>query len=431
VATNPLSPFLSLGGRAVPSGGRSAIDAVLDAVRQHLGMEIAFTSRYVGEEREFTHIRTDIPVPSAPGDREPADQSYCWHVLNGRLPELITDAADIPFAATLPITAALPVGGHISVPLRRKDGSVYGSLCCLSRHPDPSLTKRDLAAVHAFAELAMNQISMDEEAEASRREASARILEAIEAGQPSIHLQPIHRLDTGQSVGAEALARFPDFEDRPPNLWFDEAFGIGKGIELEIVAVRKALATLPYIPADKYLSINVSPATITSGRLAPLLECIEGRDVVLEITEHSRIADLRAFRRNLELLRPRVRIAMDDVGAGYAGLKHILQFEPDILKLDIGLTRDIHADAAKRALTLAMVSFAERVGSVIVAEGVERPEEREVLAELGVAYGQGWLFSRAMPAVAAQHFLLGVEDQEDPEPRQESPLSPAARSACG
>lgn len=426
MAANPLSKFLSAEAGAVPEG-RSQIDAILDAVRQHLGMEIAFTSRYDGDHREFTHIKADIPVPAAPGDREPADQSYCWHVLNGRLPELIRDSADIPFTSTLSITGTLPVGAHISVPLRRKDGSVYGSFCCLSRSSDHSLTGRDLAAVHAFAELAMQQIELEHAEEAKRLFATARIEKAIAAGQPLIHLQPIHRLDTGRSTGAEALARFPDFQDRPPNKWFEEAHSVGLGVELEFVAVRQALAALPYVPTDKYLSVNVSPSTVISGCLAPLVESIGDRDVVFEITEHSRVEDFVGFHKALATLRPHVRIAIDDVGAGYAGLQHILQFQPDILKLDMGLTRGIHMDAAKRALTQAMVSFADRVGSIIVAEGVECAEERRVLIELGVVYGQGWLFSKAMPIVTAQQCLIGATDGEPTaKERVPSPVRAAA-----
>jgi len=405
---NPLEPYLALEDR-LREPALSHVDAILEAVRRHLGMEIAFAARYVGDEREFTHISAAIPVPVAPGAREPVEQSYCWHILNGRLPELIHDSARIPFAATLPISAALPVGCHISVPLRLKDGSVYGSFCCLSRQADESLTGRDLATVHAFAALAAAQIELANEADQRKRSIAARVEAAIGSAQPTIFLQPIHGLDDGVCVGAEALARFPDCLDRPPSDWFDEATSAGCGIPLELAAVRRALAALPYVPSGQYLSINVSPATILSGELEPLLAAAAGdRDVVLEVTEHSRIEDYDDFVEKLAPLRRLVRIAIDDVGAGYSGLRQIISLRPDILKLDLSLTRDIDRDVAKRALALAMVSFAGKIGAVIVAEGVERPEERQVLRELGISYGQGWLFSKAMPVVTAQQCLLGA-----------------------
>ncbi|HMC91803.1 MAG TPA: EAL domain-containing protein, partial [Allosphingosinicella sp.] len=342
---NGLGNFLAAGGEAGPGGG-SPVGAILDAVRQHLGMEIAFAARYVGNEREFTHLSADIPLPSKPGDREPVDQSYCWHILNGRLPELIHDAADHPFAQTLPISAALPVGAHISVPLRLRDGSVYGSFCCLSRTPDRSLTERDLATVRAFADLAGAQIALGEE-EARRRGAIVeRTRAAIDGGEPTIHLQPIHRLDTGATVGAEALARFPDCRDRPPNLWFEEAFDVDLGVALELAAAKRALAALPFVPEGQYLSVNVSPATLLSGQLEALLEGHRRERLVIEITEHARVDDHEALRRALAPLRAYARIAIDDVGAGYAGLQTIIAFAPDILKLDMSLTRGIDADAA-------------------------------------------------------------------------------------
>ena len=412
MAVNALGAFLAAEADETATG-RSSIDAILEAVRRHLGMEIAFTSRFVEDRREFTHISAAIPVPSAPGDSEPLDQSYCWHVLGGRLPELIHEAAEIPFARTLPITLALPVGCHISVPLRRRDGSVYGSFCCLSRSPDPSLTQRDLATVKAFAELAVGQIESELEAETVRSARVERIERSLASRQPTIHLQPIHRLVDGAPVGAEALARFPDFDERPPSAWFDEAFEVELGVDLELAAIRQALAALPYLGLDQYLSLNISPATVMSGDAEPLLAAAGGRALVLEVTEHHRVDDYQALAAALNRLRPYARIAIDDVGAGYAGLRHIVALRPDILKLDISLTRDVDRDPAKRALAVALGSFAEHIGCIVVAEGIERPEERRALHELGIAYGQGWLFSRAMPLVAAQQCLLGTATERE------------------
>jgi EAL domain-containing protein (putative c-di-GMP-specific phosphodiesterase class I) len=414
---NPLGAFLAAEARGSGDDrpGRSPIDSILEAVRRHLGMEIAFTSRFVDDRREFTHISAGIPVPSAPGDSEPLDQSYCWHILNGRLPELIREAAELPFAQTLAITHALPVGCHISVPMRLKDGSVYGSFCCLSRTPDHSLTERDLATVKAFADLAIDQIAIQQEAQAERRARVARIEESLARRQPMIHLQPIHRLEDESPIGAEALARFPDCRERPPSAWFDEAFEVELGVDLELAAARHAFAAFPYLAPGQYLSVNVSPPTVLSGRLEPLVAAAGVGDLVLEVTEHHRVDDYRALAGALDRLRPHARIAIDDVGAGYAGLRHIIALRPDILKLDISLTRDLDRDPAKRALALAMASFAEHIGSVIVAEGIERTEERLTLLELGIPFGQGWLFSRAMPPVAAQQCLLGAAAHRSPE----------------
>lgn len=411
---NPLTGFL----RAGAAHGGSQIDAILGAVRAHLGMEIAFASRFVGDRRQFTHISTDIPVPAAPGDSEPLEETFCHHILEGRLPQLIANAADIPFAQTIPIAKALPVGAHVTVPLRLKDGSVYGTFCCLSRTADYSLTERDLSTVRAFAALAAEQIEIELRADAHHDALAARVERAIASGQPAIHLQPIHRLDTGASAGAEALARFADAGIRPPNAWFADAFEVGLGVDLELAAVANALAATAYVPAGHYVSINVSPETVVSGRLAPLLAGSRHAALVLEVTEHVRVDDYPALLAALAELRRYARIAIDDVGAGYSSLRHIIALEPDILKLDMSLTRDVDIDAARRALAGAMVSFASRIGATIVAEGIERAEEAAVLAELGVTHGQGYLFSRPMPLVAAQQHMLGATAKREAPARK-------------
>jgi len=410
---NPLSGFLSAGAPE----DRSQIDAILDAVRQHLGMEIAFASRFEGDQRIFTNIRADIPVPSRPGDSEPLDGTMCYHILGGRLPEMIRNAADLPFAQTLPIARLLPIGAHLTVPLRLKDGSIYGTFCCLSRSPDYSLTDRDLSTVRAFADLAVDQIEVQMRGESHRKTLAERIERAIASGQPAIFLQPIHRLDTGASAGAEALARFADAGIRPPDTWFNDAFQVGMGVDLELAAVRNALDAAAYVPPGHYLSINVSPESVLSGRLGPMLAG-SGRDnLALELTEHAKVDDYALLIKALDILRPYARLAIDDVGAGYSSMRHIIALQPDILKLDMSLTRDVDCDPARRALAGAMVNFASRIGATIVAEGVEREEECAVLRELGVTYGQGYLFSRPMPLVAAQQHLLGVGRRREPAAR--------------
>lgn len=415
MTASPLSGFLNAGEVPADSGA-SQIDAILDAVRAHLGMEIAYASRYVNDQRQFTHISSDLQLPAKPGDSEPLDQGLCYYVLQGKLPELIHNAADFELAAQVPIVQLLPVGAHLNVPLRYKDGSIYGSFCCLSREEDRTLTERDLNTVRAFADLAMNQIELQRDAETQREAMVARVQGAIDAGQPAIFLQPIHSLDTGMSAGAEALARFTDASQRPPNLWFDEAFEVGLGIELELAAIRNALAAAPYVPPGHYVSVNVSPESAVSGRLLPILAEAGLTNLVLEVTEHAGISDYAALEAALAALRPYARIAIDDFGAGYSSLRHILALEPDILKLDMSLVRDIDTDPAKRALAGAMVGFAGRVNARIVAEGIETAAERDVLRELGVTYGQGYLFSRPMPLVAAQQHMLGCV-AEAPEKR--------------
>ena len=403
----------------------SAIDRILDAVRTHLGMEIAFASRFVDDKRQFTHIRSDLPLPVSPGDAEPLEESFCHHILQGRLPELIRDAREIPFARTIPITMALPVGAHLNVPLVMKDGSVYGTFCCVSRSADHSLTDRDLATVKAFAGLAASLIDADRHRLAEEQALRERVDEVLAGQHMAIHLQPIHDLGHGGPAGLECLARFADAERRPPNEWFDDAERVGRGIELELLAVREGLRCLARIPAPFYVSINASPDLVMSGELPALVHGMDRERLVIEITEHTRVEDYAGLARAVETLRPHARIAIDDVGAGYAGLRHILDLRPDLLKLDMSLTRAIDRDPARRALAQAMVLFADDIGARIVAEGVETEGERDCLRAIGIGLGQGWLYARAMPLVNAQQYLLGKVEAPLPEVQ----AAPIARRA--
>lgn len=403
---NPLAPFLK---PDTATAELAPVDAILDAVRQHLGMEIAFVGRYVDGRREFTHIRTDLPLPHRPGDSEPQEDSFCWHILHDRLPELIHNAADLPLARSLPVTDALPVGAHMDVPLRRKDGTVLGSFCCVSRSPDYSLNSRDLATLRAFADLAAVQIEAEAHEEQRKAHLLARLDAAIAHGYPHMVLQPIHRFAGARIVGMEALARFADTAERPPSDWFAEAAAVGRGLELELAAVRSAVAALAYLPPPAYLAINVAPSTVLSGALLPVVADAPPGRLVLEVTEHAQVEDYAQLRAALAPLRRHARIAIDDVGAGYSSLRHILDLEPDILKLDMLLNRDVDSDPARSALIGAMVTFAAEVGCTLVAEGVETAAEAAALQALGVDCGQGWHFGRPMPPVAAQQHLLGTD----------------------
>ncbi|MGH8573429.1 MAG: sensor domain-containing phosphodiesterase, partial [Gammaproteobacteria bacterium] len=298
---------------------------------------------------------------------------------------------------------------HLSVPLRLSDGRVYGTFCCFSFLPDHTLNQRDVQMMHAFAELAAVQIEVGLELAAREAETVARVNAVIARGGPAMVHQPIYRLDDDQVVGIECLACFPDCETRPPDLWFAEAAEVGLGVELELAALRAALASLPYFPDRLYLAVNLSPQTLLSGGVEAVLAGVPAGRVVLEITEHAVVSDYAGLQRVLEPLRSRVRIAIDDAGAGYSGLRHILDLRPDIIKLDMSLTRGIDSDPARSALAGALVTFARTIGGRIVAEGVETRAELAALRTLGVDCAQGYYLRRPMPLPAAVMFVIARE----------------------
>jgi EAL domain-containing protein (putative c-di-GMP-specific phosphodiesterase class I) len=147
-----------------------------------------------------------------------------------------------------------------------------------------------------------------------------------------------------------------------------------------------------------YLSVNASPELINLWANRELPGGVPYHRLLLEITEHHPIEDYDELLSALEPLRERgVRIAIDDAGAGYSSFRHILLIKPDVIKLDISITRGIDEDASRRALATALLSFAAEIGATLVAEGVETTAEKETLQQLGATLGQGYLFARPGP----------------------------------
>ena len=232
-----------------------------------------------------------------------------------------------------------------------------------------------------------------------RRERMARIDAASTVDGMHMVFQPIVELEGGGVVGVEALARFTCLPSRPPDEWFADALAVGRGTELELLAIERAVAQLDSLPSDAFISLNVSPTAASSAALDAILAGVPGSRTVLELTEHTRVRDYDGLRICLDRFRERgVRIAVDDAGAGYAGLQHILSLHPDVIKLDITLTRDVDRDPARRALSACLVKFADEIGAEVVAEGIETSAEMETLRELGIRWGQGFYLGRPAPA---------------------------------
>lgn len=222
--------------------------------------------------------------------------------------------------------------------------------------------------------------------------------------------QPIVDLASGRLVGYEALSRFPGKDGRTPDAFFNQAGRVGLGPQLEMVAIAAALRA-ERRPDNTYLSLNLTPTAISSSVVRAGLPQ-DLADVVIELTEHELAPADGALEAGLADLRARgARIAIDDAGAGYAGLQQIMRVQPDIIKLDRSLVEHVDADDAKAALIEFFVVFARRIGASVCTEGIETASELAALTALGVSLGQGYLLGR--PASPW------------------SPIAPAAVSALG
>lgn len=223
-----------------------------------------------------------------------------------------------------------------------------------------------------------------------------KLIESVLDGGIRIALQPIVQIEGGPTVGVEALSRFPDSERLTnPAAWFAAAHRAGLTVPLESAACAAALDLLPTLAEDQFLAVNVSPELLLSGELAGLDGTVDWRRVVLELTEHEPVEDYAAMQRALADLRERgARLAVDDAGAGFASLRHIIDLHPDVIKIDIDIIRGVDRDPGRAAIADMLVRFAERMGAGVVAEGIETETEQKALMQIGDMWAQGYLFGR-------------------------------------
>jgi EAL domain-containing protein (putative c-di-GMP-specific phosphodiesterase class I) len=246
-----------------------------------------------------------------------------------------------------------------------------------------------------------------EELQAENRRTRIDAMRSVIDQRPTMVFQPVIDLETSRVVGVEALARFND--NTTPDVWFAEANALGMGTDLELSAVKAALQYIDRLQPTQFMAVNASPTVVLDRRLHDLLRTHGRGRVVVEITEHEPVEsydDLNMVRSRFR--RDGIRVAIDDAGAGYASLHHILKLAPDIIKLDIGLTRDIDRDPVRRALAASLVVFANETNAIVTAEGIETAGEFATLHDLGVPWGQGFFMARPGPLDDAEARLTRV-----------------------
>ncbi len=398
-ATEPSATLAADGSVETPA----LIRKVLDSARDLLDMDVAFLGQLTEDQEIFQVVVGDSPsFGLTEGEAMARSQTYCDAMISGRIGMVVPDSSAEPELANLPITEAGRIGRYVGVPVHLPGGGLYGVLCGIGHGADYSLGARDARFLEFLVTVVQAELERDLEASGRRRMLEARVRPLLQADQMSMVFQPIMTLSDRAVVGFEALARIHAAPHRPPDAWFAEAAEVGLGVELEMAAVRAGLGELDRLPGGAYLSLNVSAATACSPRVSRALATVDTTRLVLEITEHATVASYEQIGANLAPLRERgVRLAVDDAGSGVAGFDHILKLAPEIIKLDVGLTRCIDTSPPRSALATALVSFAAATGAVIVAEGVETEAELDTLRRLGVGYGQGYLLGRPGPLPTA------------------------------
>ncbi|HVF06868.1 MAG TPA: EAL domain-containing protein [Frankiaceae bacterium] len=372
--------------RAPARPATAGLDRVVALARRHLGTDLAYVSAFDDGAQRFTSVAGDgTAFGIEPGGERPLAGTICARMVDDASLRVVPDVRADARLRDLP--GAAGAGAYVGVPVTLPDGRRYGTFCCLSREPDPTLTERDARFLALLAELAVSEV----EALERRAAAKATIRRLLDAEHVTA-LQPIVSLEDGRCVGVEALSRFPE-PGAAPDVVFAQAHAVGLGAELERRSLASAVRLLPAVAPDQFLAVNLAPSV--AATLASWPEDVPLRRLVLEITEHDAVESYAALRAALEPLRERgARIAIDDAGAGFASLHHIVELSPDIVKIDRALVHGVAHDPVRRSVVTSFVLLGVELGAVVLAEGVENEEDVGVLRRLGVRAAQGYVFAK-------------------------------------
>ena len=238
------------------------------------------------------------------------------------------------------------------------------------------------------------------------------IIESIQSQTFQTWFQPIvHAADPARTFGAEALFRLRDAAGNliPPGYVFRVAEAADLLFSVDLVARANAVETAAKAGFRDKIFINFNPSSVydpsyclrtTASVVAEL--GLDTSDIVFEITETERIADIDHLKGILTFYRRAgFQVALDDIGSGWSGLNTLHTFNPDYVKIDMELVRDVHRDSFKRSIVRHLVSIAKEQDIKVIGEGIEAAAEAETLREMGVDYLQGYHFARPAPLTGA------------------------------
>jgi EAL domain-containing protein (putative c-di-GMP-specific phosphodiesterase class I) len=389
------------------SEAEERVGELLRTARGALNLSMAFMTRMDGTTQHLEVIESSMPLIFKDGNKQNQETSFCQAIWDGKLPAVMPDVRKFPLAMSLPSAKMPRLRSFISVPVILSDGTRYGTFCGAGFTSDQEMNKRDKALMEVLAQAAAVLIEPEVRERARRDAIMERLGPVIQAGGPNVVVQPIVKLATGQRIGAEALSRFPAEWKMAPDVCFSEAHSIGVGSQLELMAIYTAGQHVHRL--DGYVSMNASPAVLLMPECITLLSAMPLDRVILDLSEHDPVEDYDELAAVIAPLRAAgMRLAIDDVGAGFSSLRHIIVTNPDMIKLDRTIVAGVHTDRVLRTLVHSLAEFGHACEATVVAEGIETAEDAEILATLGVDAGQGWYYGRpaAVEVLAAQPLLM-------------------------
>ena len=357
------------------SDAEQQVADLLRTAKESLQISVAFLTRMDGTTQHLEVVESSVPFLFKEGATQKQKTTFCQAILDGKLPAVLPDVKQFPLAMSLPAARIPRIRSYVSVPVILSDGSLYGTFCAAGLTSDKGLTKRDKSLMDVLAHAAAVIIEPGIRSRERAEEIEQRIWPVMEAGGPIVVLQPIVDLATGVRVGAEALSRFPLDWAKAPDLVFGEAHSVGLGHELELLALAGAAEHVASVSG--YVAMNISPSTLMTTAAAEFISRLPLDRILLELSEHDQVEPTTtgcSRRSSLPLRAQGMRLAIDDVGAGFSSLRHIVLTRPDVMKLDRtvvdGVSNGPGADAPWCS-SLGRSSVTRWATTRVVAEGIE------------------------------------------------------------
>jgi EAL domain-containing protein (putative c-di-GMP-specific phosphodiesterase class I) len=286
----------------------------------------------------------------------------------------------------------------------------YGAMRYLSKPVDPKLLVSTAErAIHLHKVARIKRQALEYLGDDSKQIGDLAGLDASFAralGSLWMAFQPIVCWSGHSIFGYEALVRTDEAALPHPDTLLSAAERLFRLAELGRTIRGRSASAVDLIPLDVALFVNLHTRDLLDESLLSADAALSqhAHRVVLEVTERAALDDVKDIRRRVAALRALgYRVAIDDLGAGYAGLNTFAHLEPDIVKIDMALVRDVDKEPTKRKLIGSLAMLCADLGIIVVAEGIERVEERDVLLDLGCDLLQGYLFARPerqFPAVS-------------------------------
>lgn len=371
---------------------RESLLVILTLAARHLGMEQAFlaTADRAGTAALTGDVTCVPPDPAAARACTSWTQHQNVQVISADAPLVDTDLLRQADQPAQDGQSSQPYRSYVGVPVHRPGGRVYSVLGCVSSEARPDLGAAEVAYLTLLAEVLESSLASTVEQDAVEH----AFADLIATRSLRMAFQPIIDLTDGACRAVEALARFPAALGEP-SVAFDNAERVGLRADVEGLAVDQALAALPQLHPRQSVGVNCSPAAACEFDRHAAATGVPLDRVILEITEHTAVASYADIRDHLQPLRQEgLRIAIDDAGAGFASLRHVIELQPDIVKIDRSLICGAPHDSARRAVITTFVLLALEVGATVIAEGIETAAELDVARTLGVDAGQGFLLAR-------------------------------------